>query len=166
MQLPETLLDEYTSVPANNPANTRHGGVVLFYKNSFPVVVRTDLCFDQSGVIELKSGRKNICYCFVSKPLITILLIFEPFCLILEIKAENHFSSFFTGDFNAHSQYWWPVGDSTPEGTEIEHLLTLLDLSQVISEPANFEPSKNPSCIDLVITDQPYLILDSGTHDS
>ena len=32
-----TLLNEYTFVPANNPANTRHGGVGLFYKNSLPV---------------------------------------------------------------------------------------------------------------------------------
>ena len=39
-------------------------------------------------------------------------------------------------------------------------------LSQVISEPTNFDPNKNPSCIDLVITDQPNLILDSGTHAS
>ena len=39
-----------------------------------------------------------------------------------------------------------------------------LVLSQVISEPTNFEPNKNPSCIDLVITDQPNLILDSGTR--
>ena len=39
-------------------------------------------------------------------------------------------------------------------------------LSQVISESTNFEPNKNPSCIDLVITDQPNLILDSGTRAS
>ena len=33
-----------------------------------------------------------------------------------------------------------------------------------ISEPTNFEPNKKPSCIDQVITDQPNLILDSGTR--
>ena len=46
---------------------------------------------------------------------------------------------------------------------EIENLLSLLGLSQLISKPTNFEPNKNPSCIDLVITDQPNLVLDSGT---
>ena len=64
----------------------------------------------------------------------------------------------FTGDFNAHSQLWWPDGDTIPEGTKIE-----LGLSQLISEPPNFEPHKNPSCIDIVVTDQPIIILDSGT---
>ena len=86
--------------------------------------------------------------------------------LYAKIKAENPFAAFFTGDFNAHSKYWWTDGDTTPKGSEIEHLLSSLVLSQVISEPTNFEPNKNPSCIDLVITDQPNLILDSGTRVS
>ena len=73
---------------------------------------------------------------------------------------------FLTGDFNAHSQLWWPGGDTTQEGTEIESLFTTLGLSQIISDPTNFEPNKNPSCIDLIVTDQPNLILNSGTRAS
>ena len=49
---------------------------------------------------------------------------------------------------------------------EIENLFTSLGLSQIISEPTNFEPNKNPSCIDLIATDQPNLILDCGTRVS
>ena len=73
---------------------------------------------------------------------------------------------FFTGDFNAHSQFWWPAGDTTLKGAQIEDLFTKLGLSQLISEPTNFEPHKNPSCIDLVVTDQPNIILDCGTRVS
>ena len=86
--------------------------------------------------------------------------------LYSKIKDEKPLAPFFTGDFNAHSEFWWPDGDTTPEGTELEELFTRLSLSQVISEPTNFEPHKNPSCIDLIITDQPNLILDSGTRPS
>ena len=86
--------------------------------------------------------------------------------LYAKIKAENPFTTFVIGDFNAHSQFWWPDGDTTPEGMEIEDLLTSLGLSQIISEPTNFEPNKNPSCIDLIVTDQPNLIIDSGTRPS
>ena len=57
IELPEPLLNDDTFVPANNPANTRHGGVGLFYKKSLPVVVRKDLCFDEFMMIELKFGR-------------------------------------------------------------------------------------------------------------
>ena len=39
-------------------------------------------------------------------------------------------------------------------------------LYSLISEPTNFEPHKNPSCIDLDIAAQPSLVLDSGTRDS
>ena len=40
----------------------------------------------------------------------------------------------------------------TLKDIEIENLFTSLGLSQIISEPANFEPNKNPSCIDLIAT--------------
>ena len=66
---------------------------------------------------------------------------------------------FFTGDFNGHSQFWWPDGDTTPEGKKLEEMFSDLNLSQIISEPTNFTPNKNPSCIDLLITDQPNVIL-------
>ena len=83
--------------------------------------------------------------------------------LYTKIKAEDPFATFYTGDFNAHSQFWWPDGDTTPEGTEIEHLLSSLGLSQVISEPTNFEPAKNHSCSYLLLTDQSGL-LGSGSR--
>ena len=58
VELPDTLLSDYTFVHANNPANSRNGGVGLFYKNSLPVIVRNDLSFDESIVVETKFGRK------------------------------------------------------------------------------------------------------------
>ena len=173
VELPETLLDEYIFVPVNNPANTRRGGVGFFYKNSLPVVIRNDLSFDESIVVELKFGRKKIFFTVLyrspafdhnSPNFQAFLSNFSN--LYTKIQVENPFAVFFTGDFNAHSEYWWTDGDTTPEGSEIEHLLSSLGLFQVISEPTNFEPNKNPSCIDLLITDQPNLILDSGTRAS
>ena len=131
VELPESLLNEYTFVPANNPANKRHGGVGLFYKNSLPVVVRNDLSFDESIVVELKFGRKKIFFTVLyrspafdhNSPNFQVFLSnFRN--LHAKIKAENPFTTFFTGDINAHSQLWWSDGDTTPGGTEIEHLLT------------------------------------------
>ena len=57
-------------------------------------------------------------------------------------------------------------GDTTAEGREIENPISSLGLSQVILEQTNFEPNKTPSCIDLVITDQPKLVLDRRTRAS
>ena len=173
VELPEPLLNDHTFILANNSANTRHGGVDLFYKNSLPVVVRNDLSFHESIVVEMKFGRKRIFFTVLcrspafhynSPNFQTFLSNFNN--LYAKIKSENPYATFFIGDFNAHSQFWWPDGDSPPEGSEIERLLTSLGLFQVISEPTNFEPNKKPWCIDLVITDLPNLILDSGTRDS
>ena len=60
VDLPETLINDYTFVSAINPANVRHGGVGLFFKNSLPIKVRNDLSIEESIVIELKFGRKKI----------------------------------------------------------------------------------------------------------
>ena len=65
-----------------------------------------------------------------------------------------------------HTQFWWLDGNTTPEGDEIDELFSKLGLSQIISEPTNFEPHKKPSCIDLIVTDQPNIILESGTRAS
>ena len=119
------------------------------------------MSLDESIVVELNFGMH----------LIIILLSLWISCQILptyipKIKNENPSASFFTGDFNGGSQFWWPDGDTTPEGREIENLLTSLGFSQLISEPMNFEPNRNPSCIDLVTTDRANLVLDSGTRTS
>ena len=173
VELPSTLLNDYTFVSANNPTNARHGGVGLFYKNSLPVKVRNDLSFNESIVLELNFGRKKLFFTtlyrspannHLSPEFQTLISNFEN--LFSKNKAENPLTMFFTGDFNAHSQLWWPDGDTTHEATEIDELFTKLGLFQIISEPTNFEPNKNPSCIDLLVTDQPNTILDSGTRAS
>ena len=60
VELPDILINDYSFVPSNNPTNTRHGEVGLFYKNSLPIKIRDDLSFEETIVVELKFGRKKI----------------------------------------------------------------------------------------------------------
>ena len=173
VELLEPLLENFTSVRCNNPNNIRHGGVGLFYEESLPLVVRHDLGFNKTIVVEFKFGRKKIFFSLLyrSPAYANGAPEFESFLqnfqdLLNEIKGENPYSMFFTGDFNGHSQLWWPGDDSTPGGDRIENVLTFLGLSQLITESTNFEPDKNPSCLDLIFTDQPNLVLESGTRCS
>ena len=72
-----------------------------------------------------------------------------------------HMLHFFAGDFNAHSQSWYPDGDTNAEGVELDSMFTDLNLTQLISEATHFfRDDCKPSCIDLIITDQPSLVLD------
>ena len=59
IEVPDPLLENYTFICKNNSANTRLGGVGLLYKNDLPLLVRDDLGFDETLVVELKFGRKK-----------------------------------------------------------------------------------------------------------
>ena len=62
-----------------------------------------------------------------------------------------------------HIRNYGGDGDTNHEGTEIELnsvYLRLYQSQQILS------PNKTPSCIDLIVTDQPNIILDSGTRAS
>ena len=52
------------------------------------------------------------------------------------------------------------------EGTQFNILFSELGLSQLISEPTHFREHCRPSCIDLIICDQPNLVIGSGVRPS
>ena len=171
IDVPDPLLNDYTFISANHPDNVTHGGVGLFYKNSLPITHRDDLSFDESIVMELKFGRKKIfltvlyrspSYKYGSSEFDDFINNFRN--MYSKIEAEGPYATFFTGDFNAHSQFWWPDGNTNAEGRGIESLFSSLNLTQIISEPTHYQPGKLPSCIDLIVTDQPNLVLESGTR--
>ena len=72
----------------------------------------------------------------------------------------------FTGDFNARSINWWCDRESSNEGTQLDMLFSELGLSQMIIEPTHFLEHCKPSCIDLIICDQPNLVIESGVRPS
>ena len=171
--LPDEMLENYTFMSCNSPSNTRRGGVGLFYKNDLPVKIRTDLSFEESIVIEVVFGRKNVfltviykspSYCHGTPEFELFLNNIEA--LYENIKKDNPFAVFFAGDFNGHSQLWWNDGDTNAEGKEIEQLTSQMGLNQLLEVPTHFEPNKNPSCIDLIFTDQPNCVIESGTRPS
>ena len=69
------------------------------------------------------------------------------------------------GDFNVRSSSWWKKHKITAEGTHVEAHISLHNFHQLISEPAHLLPQSN-SCIDLIFTDQPNLVVNYGTHAS
>ena len=71
VELPDTLLNDYTIVHANNQVNKRNGRVGLFYKNSLPVIVRNDvfLRIDCSRT-KIWTKKNDFFYCIISNSLI------------------------------------------------------------------------------------------------
>ena len=85
IKLPDILLNDYTFVSSQNPTNTRHGGVRLFFKNSLPIKIRNDLSFEESTMVELNFDRKKSSLrCYIEAlPLIMLLLSSWTSCQML-----------------------------------------------------------------------------------
>ena len=59
VEIPATLLENYTFISKNNPNDSRHGGVGIFYKNTLSLIIRNDLSFNETLVLELRFGKKG-----------------------------------------------------------------------------------------------------------
>ena len=67
------------------------------------------------------------------------------------------------GDFNARLKSWWSGDSITIKSTRLDSLVSTHDFHQLISEPTHIL-RKSLSCIDLISTDQPSLVVDSVLH--
>ena len=87
--------------------------------------------------------------------------------LVTKIKDEKPHAMLFPEDFNSHCQNCYANGETNEEGLIIDDVTYSLHLNQSISEPTNSEENRNPTCIDLIFTDQPNIIMESsGTRPS
>ena len=86
-------------------------------------------------------------------------------------KLRAHLTSFkphlplITGDLNARSSNWWSGDVDNIEGTRPESITSFYGLHQIINEPTHIPPSSS-SCLDLIFTNQPNMIIDSGVQPS
>ena len=92
---------------------------------------------------------------------------FNEFLTNFERLAKQLKSSFLVilGDFNAQSKSWYSDDITTSEGSNIDSLTTTHGLHQLMSQPTHLLPTSS-TCIDLIFTDQPNLVVNSGAHTS
>ena len=171
--VPEDLIKGYRFFSLDHPSGEKKGGVGIFYKETLPLKIRNDLSFEECIVVELIFGHKKIFFTVLyrnpinkadSPEFANFIHNFEQ--LYQNILNENPFTMLFAGDFNAHSTNWWHEGDNTSEGIQLDNLFEDLNLTQLISEPTHFREHCNPSCIDLFLSDQPNVVLESGVRPS
>ena len=85
--------------------------------------------------------------------------------LIGDNIAKNPLFVLITGDFNVRPTNWWKNDLSTSEGTQVDSLTTSYGLSQIISDTTHILPNSS-SCIDLIFTNQPNFVTESGVYPS
>ena len=67
------------------------------------------------------------------------------------------------GDFNVKSNNWCKADVTSLEGSKIDTITSSYDLNQLVQEPTHILNSST-SCIDLIFTLQPNLVMESGIH--
>ena len=93
----------------------------------------------------------------------TFLLNFElPLTYLNNIKPHV---LLVTGDFNVRSSSWWSDDIDTVQGTRLESITSYCGLHQIINEPTHILTSSS-SFTDLIFTNQPNLVINSGVHPS
>ena len=81
------------------------------------------------------------------------------------VSATNPFLIVATGDFKARSSNWYTGDTTTFEGSKIEAITSQFGLKQIINEPTHIQ-GKSVSCIDLIFSSQPNLMMSSGIDSS
>ena len=90
----------------------------------------------------------------------------DNFELTLDTLAESNSDLVVVlGDLNIKSKNWYINDKTTTEGAKIKFVTSQFGLHQIINEPTHVL-EKSSSCIDLIFTSQPNLVVDSGVHPS
>ena len=180
---PETFLDSsipsnderlnmkgYKLTRANNPSESKKGGVGIYYKRFLAVCPVEVKNLNECLVFEvsIKNKRRYVVSLYRSpsqtQDKIDIFLInFEQ--LIGDIIAKNPLFVLITGDINVRSSNWWKNDLSTSEGTQVDSLTTSYGPSQIASDPTHILLNSS-SDIDLIFTNQPNLVTESGVYPS
>ena len=84
---------------------------------------------------------------------------------LYQIQAFRSSFVVILGDFNVKPKSWCNEDITSNEGSQIDSLAATYGLQQSILDP-NHIWQNSSTCIDLIFTDQPNLIVDSGVHPS
>ena len=160
----------YNLIRADNPNNTKRSGVCIYYRDSLPVKVINLNILNECLVCKLSFGSHRVCLVSIyrtpsqsSNEYDTFLLNFDQ--LLTYLNSIKPYVLLITGDINVKSSSWWSDDIDAVEGTRFESITSYYGLHQIINEPTHILPS-SAFCIDLISTNQPNLVINSGVHSS
>ena len=155
---------------ADHPSNSKRGGVCIFYKETSGVCMVKSSSFSECIMSEVSIQNCKGDIGVVNRSPSQDSFKFENFLsnfekVLSDTPSCNSLFTIILGDFNVRSSVWWTKDKTAMEGTQLESLTTVHGFHQLISQPTHLLPQAS-SCIDLIFTDQPNLIADSGDHPS
>ena len=166
----ETLeISGYNLVRSDHPLNSKRGGICIYYKNYLLLPIISVSYLSERINFEIMIGNK-ICnfitlYRSPSQNQDDFQTFIDNLEMNLETLAQRNPFLVVLGDFNGKSKHWCSQDSTNFEGITIENVTSQFGLSRIITEATHFLESSS-SCIDLIFTTQPNLVVESGVHPS
>ena len=163
-------LPGYNLFHTDHPSNKKRGGACVNYKSTLPLRILNISNLDECINFEVSIANKICCFIHLYRSPSQKHDEFQEFKWNLEmnlhaLSTDITFLTVMIADFHAKSSNWYLNDINSFEGSQIEFLASQFAMSQVINEPTHILDNSK-SCIDLIFTSQPNMIMDSGVHPS
>ena len=156
---------DYKLVRADPPGNIKRGGVCVYFKESLPVSCLPNPYLKEFLIFEMAINKKRGYVVSMYRSPSQTSDDFNSFTtnlekLVVNISSTNPHFILMIGEFTAKSRNWLSNDITTAEGAQLDYLTSLYGMKQVITEPTHLLENSS-SCIDLIFSNQPNLIMDS-----
>ena len=156
----------YSMMRADHPSNTKRGGVCLYYKEHLPIIRRDDISNLQECLVTEITVKNKRCREHRWTKSWTDSVFCDSFDILMNnINSLNPAISIITGDFNGKCSKWYSFDPSDNIVKELDTITSTADYSQIIDKPTHFT-NNSSSCIDLIFTSNPSILVDSGIEKS
>ena len=139
----------------------KRGGACIYYKISLPLKIKIIQYLQECINFEIKIKDK-LCN-FIT--LYRSPNQYQDELNLDSIMTNNPFLTVILGEFNAKSSLLYNNDVATYEGSKIDGVTSQFGLQQRIKEPTHII-ADSLSCIDLIFTTQPNLVMEYGVHSS
>ena len=161
-------LPGFDLIRIDHASNTKRGGACIYYGNCLPLKLINICYLNKCITFVTKLGDKTCNFVSLYRSPNQSEDDFENFCNNFELTLDavsvtNPFLIVAIGDFNAKSSNWYTGDTITFEGSKTETIASQFGLQQIMNEPTHIQ-GKYESCIDLIFSSQPYLVMSSGIH--
>ena len=155
----------YELVQSDQPSQHKRGGVWIYFRNSLLLKILNIHYLHESISFQLQVGSKICKFVSLCRSPNQTSDDFEKFTdnfeLTLHTLAQSNSHLIVVLEYlNIKSKNWYINSKTTTEGAKIEFATSQYELHQIINEPTHVLEN-SLSCIDLIFTTQPNLVVDS-----